>query len=375
MRTISATLFGLVLGLSGVAGAAVIHSEPGAGTVTDSWCDGAAWDGGVVPTTGDMAVIDAGEMIRVGPGCDTPPVSAIELHGTLLVEGGTLTIAGDGSTFQADAATSAVSARVDVHDGGLLRQTSGTINVPGVDPALYTGGPDGEATDPGLYVHSGGTLQLDGADKTAWSHLAVPAVAGQTSIQVTDAAGWVPGDQLIVAASLPGDQREHYDSYSSAQIVSVVGSVVTLDTPLSFDHPFSSQGAAPEVHNQISDVKVVAPYWSIMVMAGGSLDVDGAQLDELGGYDPVADAPRRWPASSASSPHGRHQPRCRHRGARPQPQRRRARCVRARLPRGHDAQRQHLRHPVGQPQRRWLAEHGRRGTLRSISSWTGSLSV
>ena len=53
-------------------------------------------------------------------------------------------------------------------------------------------------TDVGLWVVEGGLLDAAGAEKTAWTHLAEAALAGDTTVVVDDATGWEVGDEVVI---------------------------------------------------------------------------------------------------------------------------------------------------------------------------------
>ena len=65
-------------------------------------------------------------------------------------------------------------------------------------------------TDVGLWVVEGGLLDAAGAEKTAWTHLAEAALAGDTTVVVDDATGWEVGDEVVITLTEPVTVDEHW---------------------------------------------------------------------------------------------------------------------------------------------------------------------
>src|SRR5690606_36357224 len=84
--------------------------------------------------------------------------------------------------------------------------------------------------DRGIMI-SGGTLNLHGDQKNAWTKLAATAQAGSTAIQVLDASGWEVGDQIVLA-STDFDARQA----EKRTITAIRGNTLTLDKKLDYMH-------------------------------------------------------------------------------------------------------------------------------------------
>jgi hypothetical protein len=97
------------------------------------------------------------------------------------------------------------------------------------DPGDHTVAPN----DVGVWVMHNGTVDWQGAPKTAWTRLTGAASAGSTSIQVQDATGWRVGDELVVTATSPNNVW----AYSRRTITSINGNTIGLNGGLQNSHP------------------------------------------------------------------------------------------------------------------------------------------
>lgn len=89
-----------------------------------------------------------------------------------------------------------------------------------------------------------GQTDMHGAAKLPWTSLAVPPVAGQALIELSeDPVGWAIGDAIVVA----GTQIDNPASDEKRLIENIVGRKVYLNDPLSLDHVPPS-GYDLEVH-------------------------------------------------------------------------------------------------------------------------------
>jgi hypothetical protein len=132
------------------------------------------------------------------------------------------------------------------------------------------------ATDDGLWV-IGGTLNVQGAQKTAWAKASGSLTAGETSITLSSIpSGWRNGDIIVV---VPTDLVREYhvppatngtepDSlyeptdwqrYDQATIASQSGATINLSSPLQFSHPAVTFGGTPktaEILNLTRNVRI-----------------------------------------------------------------------------------------------------------------------
>jgi hypothetical protein len=192
-----------------------------------NWSDPAVW-GGKVPGAGDVAKITQTVMLDV----DTLVAGVdIEPNGLLLWDPKTT------HTLQS-------SGNVVVHGKLQMRPESAAVQhvlqFVGIDEGGFTGGHTEEpiAGDVGLWVLHAGQLDLLGAAKKAWTHLAGAADAGAGSIAVDDASGWLPGDEIVVTPTQsPHENSEHWMKHDRRVVQAISGKTITLDRPLEHAHP------------------------------------------------------------------------------------------------------------------------------------------
>jgi cell migration-inducing and hyaluronan-binding protein len=179
------------------------------------WSDPAAWGAAGVPTAGAAVVIPAGTRILLD--ISPPPLRSLLVEGEL--------------TF-ADTNLSLTAGWIMVH--GTFR--IGSANRPYRHKAVIT--LNGPSTDDIMAmgarvfgVMTGGTLELYGAPRTAWTTLDANATAGDTRITLAQTTDWRPGDRIVIASTdlnpLWVDERV---------ITDVAGRTVTLAAPLSYNH-------------------------------------------------------------------------------------------------------------------------------------------
>lgn len=213
------------------------------------WSDPATW-GGAVPADGADVTLPA----------------AVLLDRSVSV--GSLTVP-EGTALAFDPSQSMVleSAGNVVVEGTLsMRPMSPDVDqrmrFVGVDEArMVGGGMAALATDVGLWVMGGGTIQLVGATKEPWARPISPLTAGQTTVKLDRPAfGWRAGDQLVFTPTGSPSDGKVADSYDRAEVVSVSGSTVTFSPQLANDHPFVTvyRGAVhtPEILNLSRNVGV-----------------------------------------------------------------------------------------------------------------------
>lgn len=129
-----------------------------------------------------------------------------------------------------------------------------------VDEAAFVGsGMNVVASDVGLWVMDAGKLDLVGEAKTPWARLAGDGVAGASVLRLDRVpTGWKVGDRIVVVPTTAPARRSDasWAGFSETTITSVSGSSVTLDTPLSFDHPKVAGAWTAEVLNLTRNVEV-----------------------------------------------------------------------------------------------------------------------
>ncbi len=271
--------------------------------LTGDWSDPDTWLGRVVPVALDRAWIMPGRIVTV----DNLDAKCLTLR-----DSGMLRYAPD-----RDGSLEVETVVVD-HDGTL---EMGTI----ADPiqAAHTAtmvfkGSGSFGADAGLYgrgLISHGAVSIHGAIVTPWLALGASALAGATSLTLaTPPTGWAAGDKLVLAPTDVNWQDE------VLEIVSIVGTTVTIAGPLQYNHAAPTHVQLATLHGQAppgNPLKVhvghmtrnvrfrslaSAPITSrghVMFMHSPNVDVRYASFDGLGRTDKAI-------VPSATNPQGRY---------------------------------------------------------------------
>ena len=108
------------------------------------------------------------------------------------------------------------------------------------------------ASDVGLWVMGAGKLDVQGAQKTGWARPTSGLLAGASTIAFGSLpAGWVVGDELVIVPTRAGDTT----GFETRTVMGVSGGTVTLNSPLTLDHP-KVGSSAPEVANLTRTVRI-----------------------------------------------------------------------------------------------------------------------
>ncbi len=245
-----------------------------AASASGAWSDPGTWGGGV-PGPKDEVTIAGGRTVTVDG-----DARAGSVH---VAEGGTLAFAKDRS------ATLELGGNLVVE--GTLRMVAPdpkvrqTIRFVGVDEsAVRGGGHQVLDSDVGLWAHHHGQLDIRGAAKTSWSRT-TGAKAGDRRLTLeAPPVGWRAGDQLVVVPSLPPTSDDFSTAFDQAEVRSVAGAEVSLDRPLTHDHP-AAGGFHPEVLNLTRNVRIGGTpdgHAHVMSMAEHKQVVDYAELRYVG---------------------------------------------------------------------------------------------
>jgi hypothetical protein len=122
---------------------------------------------------------------------------------------------------------------------GTLRMRAGdTLRFRNVNEALFVGGGmEPVASDVGLWLRPGGTLDAQGTPKSGWHRVDGALLAGQRGIVLdADPVGWNAGDEVAIAPTLPPTDV-NYLQVEVRTIAAISGRSITLDSGLSYDHP------------------------------------------------------------------------------------------------------------------------------------------
>jgi len=260
------------------------------------WSDAASWPSGSVPVAGERVTIAAGRTI-------TLDVSPPALDG-LLVEG-ELEFARTDLDLVADW----------ILVKGVLRVGTATNPFTQRATITLTGRPESEevngsgATGMGtrvLGVAPGGTLDLHGESRVAWTRLDGTVRPGATTLRVVDPVDWRVGERVVVAPS-GFDPHEAEDR----EIVSIAGATITLDAPLDAHHFGALQTIAgwdvdqrAEVGLLNRNIRIQGPDDAdrtdrgfgghVMVLAGAQARVEGVEFVHMGQRGELARYPMHW---------------------------------------------------------------------------------
>jgi cell migration-inducing and hyaluronan-binding protein len=251
-----------------------------------NWSDPASWPNRKVPVAGDKVTIgrDKDVVLDVSP----PALGGLSIDGKLsfsnnadltlttewIMVHGELTIGSEASPYTRKATITL------------------TDNVKGEDVM-------GGMGDRGIML-SGGTLNLHGDRKNAWTRLASTAKADSTTIQVLNAAEWRVGDEIVVA-STDFDPRQA----EGRTIAAINGNTITLDKKLDYMHfgkitfDVDERG---EVGLLTRNIKIQASTDAeqsffgghIMAMPSSHMYVEGVELYRMGQNMHLARYPIHW---------------------------------------------------------------------------------
>jgi cell migration-inducing and hyaluronan-binding protein len=259
-------------------------STPAAGQAR--WSDAATWPDRRVPRAGDKVTIPAGKHVVLDV---TPPAL-----GGVTIEG-KLSFA---NTADLELTTEWVMLHGELEIGteGSPHTRKATItftnNVPDEEPMKDMG-------DRGIMI-MGGTLNLHGDRKNAWTKLAQTAAAGSTSIQVLDASGWRAGDEIVLA-STDFDPRQA----ERRTIAAIKANTITLDQKLQYMHfgkitfDVDERGEVGLLTRNIkirasADAEKSFQGGHVMAMGASKMFVEGVEFHRMGQNLTLARYPIHW---------------------------------------------------------------------------------
>jgi hypothetical protein len=250
------------------------------------WSDPAAWPDRKVPKAGDKVTIakDKVVVLDVSP----PPLNGLTIEGKLV--------------FSNDRDLELVTEWIMLH--GELE--IGTPSHPHTKKATitFTDNVKGEDImsgmgDRGIMI-SGGTLRLHGDRTHTWTRLAKTAEAGATTIEVLNAYGWRPGDEIVLAST-------DYDPRQAERrtIRAISGNTITLDKPLEYMHfgkitfEVDERGEVGLLTRNIliqASEDAEQSYFGghIMAMPTSRIYVSGVELRRMGQHLTLARYPVHW---------------------------------------------------------------------------------
>jgi hypothetical protein len=157
-----------------------------------------------------------------------------------------------------------------------------TIRFTGINENnMIGGGMDPLESDVGLWIMGAGTLDIQGAKKTSWTRAVGGVSAGATTITVQDATGWQVGDEISIVPTAAGN----YDGFEDRAITAIAGNVITLNQPLTRNHPKVNDRWTAEVMNLTRNTRIEGTAGGrshIFIRSSKPQSIQYAQLRYLG---------------------------------------------------------------------------------------------
>jgi hypothetical protein len=212
-----------------------IHTVLAAGAVSSlksgNWSDPSTWIGGRVPGAADTVIIAWGHTV-------TYDLTDSRVSGVTIADNAKLSFApGQTALLRTDKNILVLG---DLEMKPSSATVHHTIRFVDVDELKFVGGGMNVVdTDIGLWVRGDGLLDIAGTPKTSWTRLEAGANAGNTFITLQSApTGWRVGDEIsIVPTEPPSVGNSSWSGFEVRTIQAISGRVVTLDIPLSLNHP------------------------------------------------------------------------------------------------------------------------------------------
>src|SRR5215208_2534064 len=267
---------------------AVVQAQEGKSPAARAtrWSDPASWPDRTVPRAGDMVTIAAGKdvVLDVSP----PALGGVTIEGKLTFA--------DTRDLELTTEWVMVHGELEIGTEAKPHTRKATITltntVPDEEPMKDMG-------DRGIMI-MGGTLNLHGDRKNAWTKLSQTAAAGSTSIQVLDAAGWRAGDEIVLAST-------DYDPRQAERrtIAAIKGNTITLDKKLDYMHfgkitfGVDERGEVGLLTRNIklqasADAEQSFQGGHVMAMGTSKMFVEGVELNRMGQNLTLARYPIHW---------------------------------------------------------------------------------
>ena len=256
---------------------------------TARWSDPASWPSGAVPGEGEDVTVPEGAAILLD--VTPPPLGTLAVKGALVFD-------------RRDLALTARRVLVS----GALRVGSETRPFDRRAVITLTGTAEEHAahglTGKALAVLPGGTLDIHGEPRLAWTRLGATAAAGATQLTLERDADWRAGDRVVVA-STDFDPMQ----YDEAVVASRSGRTLTLAAPLRHPHWGTRQTVAGRAVDERAEVGLLTRNVTVrgdsacaatgfcahvIAFRGATMRVEGAELTLVGQKLGLARYPLHW---------------------------------------------------------------------------------
>ncbi|MFO0789890.1 MAG: G8 domain-containing protein [Pirellulales bacterium] len=206
-----------------------------------AWSDPNTWHGGVVPAAGAKVLIPVGVEVQVD-GVIAARIATVRVDGTLsfnttrntLIQVDTMVVS-DSGTFQMGTQAAPIARGVTAK---VLFTNNGAID--------RTWDPYGISR--GLIAQ--GSVSIYGAQVDSYANIGGIATVGtQTLTLKTVPVGWKVGDSVVIAAVTPDTTQNETRTISA-----ILGNIVVLDRPLTYDHTPISSAYSVQIANVTRNV-------------------------------------------------------------------------------------------------------------------------
>ena len=258
------------------------------GQQSSRWSEAATWPGGQVPRAGSVVTIPAGQtvILDVSP----PALKGLQIDGTLRFADRDLDLTADWII---------VHGLLEIGTSARRFAHRATITLTGTDQSADVMGMGTKV----LGV-MGGTLEIHGQDRRAWTRLSSSAAKGATQIELDGTVDWKPGDRLVISST-------DFDPLQTEEVVvrSVSANVVSLEQPLRFAHWGILQTIAGKTLDERAEVGLLSRNvvirgdeagsttgfgGHIMIMVRSVAHIEGAELHRMGQRATLARYPIHW---------------------------------------------------------------------------------
>ncbi len=256
------------------------------------WSARATW-GGVLPKANDSVAIPAG--LRVILNVNPPPLNSLTVKGTLRVAPINTNLSINWMM---------VHGLFEVGTQSAPFKNRMTITLRGSNPAVNKLCGTMEMGAKFINAMRGGRIVMHTPRGTSWTHLNQNVVPGTRQIRVAAALGWRAGDSIVIApqVAIIGQTERRI-------VTKVQGKLLTLDRPLNYHH----SGTRPVISGKTLDMRSEVARLTrpiviqgdtasnalqfgghVMIMEGGSAQIDGVQFVRMGQRNLPGRYPFHW---------------------------------------------------------------------------------
>lgn len=283
----------IVLAATGACCSAHVQNQGGlTAKLSGNWSNPATW-GGAVPKAGARVCIPSG--INVTLDVDPPALTGLVIDGTFRfaardtrLTAGWIMVHG---LWEVGTPAAPFQNRVFITLTGT--KTNENLKCSGMDMGTKF-----------ITAMNGGRIVMHAPVETAWTRLAANAGAGATTLTVDTATGWKAGDAVVIAnrTAVRGQTERR-------TLTAVNGKTLTLDKALSFPH----NGVAATIAGRRLDMRSEVGRLSrriviqgdtastnikfgghVMIMQGGSAQLDGVEFVRMGQFNKLGRYPFHW---------------------------------------------------------------------------------